>query len=151
VYSLFGWLVADVWCWFVLSEEYCWLVADGWCCFVLSEEYCWLVADKPSEQCGKQTSGCVATVVHSWLWIPPSTCTWTTGVCGVACRRVVPLTPGRQSSGEVVVVCRLTEFSALNWRTAIMRPPTADGRRATTILMIRRSFKNTYIVVLLLF
>lgn len=72
-------------------------------------------------------------------------------VCGVACRRVVPLTPGRQSSGEVVVVCRLTEFSALNWRTAIMRPPTADGRRATTILMIRRSFKNTYIVVLLLF
>jgi hypothetical protein len=46
--SLFGWLVADGWCWFVLREEYCWLVADGW--FVVREKYCWLVADKPSEQ-----------------------------------------------------------------------------------------------------
>jgi hypothetical protein len=46
-YSLFGWLVADGWCWFVLREEYCWLVADGW--FVVREKYCWLVADKPSE------------------------------------------------------------------------------------------------------
>jgi hypothetical protein len=27
VNSLFGWLVADGWCWFVLREEYCWLVA----------------------------------------------------------------------------------------------------------------------------
>jgi hypothetical protein len=26
--SIFGWLVADGWCWFVLREEYCWLV----CC-----------------------------------------------------------------------------------------------------------------------
>jgi hypothetical protein len=47
VYSLFGWLVADGWCWFVLREEYCWLVAGGW--FVGREKYCWLVADKPSE------------------------------------------------------------------------------------------------------
>jgi hypothetical protein len=47
-YSLFGWLVADGWCWFVLREKYCWLVADGW--FVLREKYCCLVADKPSEQ-----------------------------------------------------------------------------------------------------
>jgi hypothetical protein len=46
--SLFGWLVADGWCWFVLREEYCWLVAGGW--FGLREKYCWLVADKPSEQ-----------------------------------------------------------------------------------------------------
>jgi hypothetical protein len=46
--SLFGWLVADGWCWFVLREEYCWLVAGGW--FVLREKYCWLVADKPSKQ-----------------------------------------------------------------------------------------------------
>jgi hypothetical protein len=46
--SLFGWLVADGWCWFVLTEKYCWLVAGGW--FVLREKYCWLVADKPSEQ-----------------------------------------------------------------------------------------------------
>jgi hypothetical protein len=46
--SLFGWLVADGWCWFVLREEYRWLVADGW--FVVREKYCWLVADKPSEQ-----------------------------------------------------------------------------------------------------
>jgi hypothetical protein len=46
--SLFGWLVPDGWCWFVLREEYCWLVAGGW--FVLREKYCWLVADKPSEQ-----------------------------------------------------------------------------------------------------
>jgi hypothetical protein len=50
-YSLFGWLVADDWCWFVLREEYCWLVAGGW--FVLREKYCWLVADKPSEQAGQ--------------------------------------------------------------------------------------------------
>jgi hypothetical protein len=27
--SLFGWLVADGWCWFVLREEYCWLVLAG--------------------------------------------------------------------------------------------------------------------------
>jgi hypothetical protein len=46
--SLFVWLVADGWCWFVLREKYCWLVADGW--FVLREKYCWLVFDKPSEQ-----------------------------------------------------------------------------------------------------
>jgi hypothetical protein len=48
IFSMFGWLVADDWCWFVLREEYCWLVAGGW--FVLREKYCWLVADKPSEQ-----------------------------------------------------------------------------------------------------
>jgi hypothetical protein len=48
IHSLFGWLVADGWCWFVLREEYCWLVAGGW--FVVREKYCWLVADKPSEQ-----------------------------------------------------------------------------------------------------
>jgi hypothetical protein len=46
--GLFVWLVADGWCWFVLSEKYCWLVVDGW--FVLREKYCWLVADKPNEQ-----------------------------------------------------------------------------------------------------
>jgi hypothetical protein len=46
--SLFGWLVVDGWCWFVLREEYCWLVAGGW--FVVREKYCWLVAHKPSEQ-----------------------------------------------------------------------------------------------------
>jgi hypothetical protein len=45
--SLFGWLVADGWCWFVLREEYCWLVAGGW--FVVREKYYWLVAGKPSE------------------------------------------------------------------------------------------------------
>jgi hypothetical protein len=27
--SLFVWLVADAWCWFVLREKYCWLVAGG--------------------------------------------------------------------------------------------------------------------------
>jgi hypothetical protein len=47
-YSLFGWLVADGWSWFVVREEHCWLVAGGW--FVVREKYCWLVADKPSEQ-----------------------------------------------------------------------------------------------------
>jgi hypothetical protein len=47
IISLFDWLVADGWCWFVLREEYCWLVSGGW--FVLREKYCWLVADKPSE------------------------------------------------------------------------------------------------------
>jgi hypothetical protein len=45
--SLFVWLVANGWCWFVLREKYCWLVC-GW--FALREKYCWLVADKPSEQ-----------------------------------------------------------------------------------------------------
>jgi hypothetical protein len=53
--SLFGWLVADGWCWFVLREEYCWLVADGW--FVLREKCCWLVADKPCEQ-GENEAAC---------------------------------------------------------------------------------------------
>jgi hypothetical protein len=46
--SLFVWLVADGWCWFVLREKYGWLVAGG--LSVLREKYCWLVADKPSEQ-----------------------------------------------------------------------------------------------------
>jgi hypothetical protein len=27
IFSLFGWLVANGWCWFALGEEYCWLVA----------------------------------------------------------------------------------------------------------------------------
>jgi hypothetical protein len=45
--SLFVWLVADGWYWFVLREKYCWLVGDDW--FVLREKYCWLVADKPNE------------------------------------------------------------------------------------------------------
>jgi hypothetical protein len=48
IYNLFGWLVADGWCWFALREEYCWLIAGDW--FVLREKYCWLVADKPNEQ-----------------------------------------------------------------------------------------------------
>jgi hypothetical protein len=46
--SLFVWLVANGWCWFVLREKYSWLVAGGW--FVLREKYCCLVADKPSDQ-----------------------------------------------------------------------------------------------------
>jgi hypothetical protein len=29
MYDLFGWLVADGWCWFVPREEYYWLVAGG--------------------------------------------------------------------------------------------------------------------------
>jgi hypothetical protein len=37
VCSLFGWLVADGWCWFVLREEHCWLVLAG--CW-------WLVCSK---------------------------------------------------------------------------------------------------------
>jgi hypothetical protein len=52
--SLFVWLVADGWCWFVLRVKYCWLIAGGW--FVLREKYCWLVADKPSEQ-GARVNG----------------------------------------------------------------------------------------------
>jgi hypothetical protein len=35
--SLFGWLVADGWCWFVLREGYCWLVAAGCWRLVRSE------------------------------------------------------------------------------------------------------------------
>jgi hypothetical protein len=56
--SLFVWLVADGWCWFVLREKYCWLVADGW--FVLREKYCWLVADETSEQAVELLCGGVA-------------------------------------------------------------------------------------------
>jgi hypothetical protein len=55
--SLFVWLVADGWCWFVVREKYCWLVAGGW--FVLRENYCCLVADKPSEQ-GACPSGAIS-------------------------------------------------------------------------------------------
>jgi hypothetical protein len=54
---MFGWLVADGWCWFVLREEYCWLIAGGW--FVVREKYYWLVADKPREQ------GCLCPVFLS--------------------------------------------------------------------------------------
>jgi hypothetical protein len=35
--GLFGWLVADGWCWFVLREEYCWLVAAG-CWWLIRSE-----------------------------------------------------------------------------------------------------------------
>jgi hypothetical protein len=27
--SLFVWLVADGWCWFVLREKYCWQIVGG--------------------------------------------------------------------------------------------------------------------------
>jgi hypothetical protein len=57
IHSLFVWLVAGGWCWFVLRAKYCWLVADCW--FVLKENYCWLVADEPNEQgvtTGKRSS-----------------------------------------------------------------------------------------------
>jgi hypothetical protein len=37
VTSLFGWLVVDGWCWFVLREEYCWLVTAGCWWLVRSE------------------------------------------------------------------------------------------------------------------
>jgi hypothetical protein len=37
VRGLFGWLVADGWCWFVLREEYCWLVAAG-CWWLIRSE-----------------------------------------------------------------------------------------------------------------
>jgi hypothetical protein len=37
IISLFGWLVGDGWCWFVLREEYYCRVAGGW--FVLREKY----------------------------------------------------------------------------------------------------------------
>jgi hypothetical protein len=36
-YNLFGWLVADGWCWFVLREDYCWLVAAG-CWWLIRSE-----------------------------------------------------------------------------------------------------------------
>jgi hypothetical protein len=36
-HGLFGWLVADGWCWFVLREEYCWLVLAGCWWLVCSE------------------------------------------------------------------------------------------------------------------
>jgi hypothetical protein len=48
IFSLFVWLVADGYCWFVLREKYYSLVADGW--FVLREKYCCLVAAKSNEQ-----------------------------------------------------------------------------------------------------
>jgi hypothetical protein len=78
--SLFGCLVADGWCWFVLREEYCWLVADGW--FVLWEKYYWLVADKPSEQ---------GILVLKNIWCLRNTCgaahvDWWSVACWCDCR-----------------------------------------------------------------
>jgi hypothetical protein len=43
------------------TRVFVWLVADVWCWFVLREKYCWLVADKPSEQADR----CRVTVIHS--------------------------------------------------------------------------------------
>jgi hypothetical protein len=65
--SLFGWLVADGWCWFVLREEYCWLVAGDW--FVLREKYYWRVADKPSEQ-GARSPQRMLTILKMLLSCP---------------------------------------------------------------------------------
>jgi hypothetical protein len=45
---MFGWLVADGWCWFILREENCWLVAGGW--FGMREKYCWLVAQSQANK-----------------------------------------------------------------------------------------------------
>jgi hypothetical protein len=42
--SLFGWLVADGWCWLVMREEYCWLVAAGCWWLVRSERKVLLAA-----------------------------------------------------------------------------------------------------------
>jgi hypothetical protein len=53
IWSLFVWLVADGWCWFVLREKYRWVVVGGW--FGLGGKYCWLVCgvpDKPSANRG---------------------------------------------------------------------------------------------------
>jgi hypothetical protein len=41
-----------------MSSLFGWLVADGWCWFVLREEYSWLMADKPSEQGGGRYDFC---------------------------------------------------------------------------------------------
>jgi hypothetical protein len=57
-HTLFGWLVADDWCWFVLREEYCWLVAAG-CWWLVSCERKVLLADKPSEQGGSSMHACM--------------------------------------------------------------------------------------------
>jgi hypothetical protein len=70
--SLFGWLVADGWCWFVLREKYCWLVAGGW--FVLREKYCWLVADKLSEQAASCHTGQQSEGILRDLLGTPSAC-----------------------------------------------------------------------------
>jgi hypothetical protein len=59
---MFGWLVADGWCWFVLREEYCWLVAGGW--FVVREKHCWLMADKTSEQGPSKDKRITAAPLH---------------------------------------------------------------------------------------
>jgi hypothetical protein len=64
-FSLFVWLVAGGWCWFVLRGEYCWLVAGGW--FVVREKYCWLVADKPSEQADSWRSVRLRCPLHQGL------------------------------------------------------------------------------------
>jgi hypothetical protein len=69
VFSLFGWLVADGWCWFVLREEYCWLVAGGW--FVVREKYCWLMADKPSEQGGWRATASTEVCKRFFRWRDP--------------------------------------------------------------------------------
>jgi hypothetical protein len=51
---MFGWLVADGWCWFVLREEYCWLVLAG-CWWLVCFERKVLLADKPSDLKSAQT------------------------------------------------------------------------------------------------
>jgi hypothetical protein len=63
--SLFGWLVADGRCWFVLREEYCWLVAAGW--FVLREKYCWLVAPLGIIIPLFKMSEVIKLIRHQWL------------------------------------------------------------------------------------
>jgi hypothetical protein len=60
--SLFVWLVADCWCWFVLKEKYCWLVVGGWC--VVREKYYWLVADKTSEQAAARSPPLLCDRLH---------------------------------------------------------------------------------------
>jgi hypothetical protein len=102
-HSLFGWLVAGGWCWFVLREEYYWLVVGGW--FVLREKYCWLMADKPSEQGRRRRRRLLGPSSHSEA----------SGHCGG--RRSTWLWRKRRRSALVDTTEEETTDVAASWRT----------------------------------
>jgi hypothetical protein len=115
--SLFGWLVADGWCWFVLREEYCWLVAGGW--FVVREKYCWLVADKPIEQGGGFGGGFMRGGSSGWgEWVlKPSG-------AGLHCDA------GRVGLTPTLLLRPAAACAGHNWRRKLWRRQTRQRRRA---------------------
>jgi hypothetical protein len=66
--SLFGWLVAGDWCWFVVREKYCWLACGWWLVLIWCERKALLTGyqvvwtDQQDQEFGVSTSFALLTL-----------------------------------------------------------------------------------------